>query len=202
MIDDRDDRALGVVLAGGLARRLGGAKATVQLGGGPLVSYALEALAAAGLEAVVVAKADTPLPLLDVPVWIEEPLPRHPAHGIACALERAGRPIVAVGCDTPFLPPPLLSALAELDVPLAIVESAQGLEPLPGRYSPSLAPSLIVASRGNGSLRGAVERLQPHRISVDELRRYGDPAALLLNVNTRDDLRRAETLLEMLPRQL
>src|SRR3712207_8964280 len=35
--------------------------------------WAVDALRAAGLEPVVVAKADTPLPPLDVPVWNDEP---------------------------------------------------------------------------------------------------------------------------------
>lgn len=50
---------LGVVLAGGRGSRLGGAKATAELAGRPLISYPLAALAEAGLEAVVVAKPDT-----------------------------------------------------------------------------------------------------------------------------------------------
>ncbi len=52
---------LGVVLAGGRGSRLGGAKPTADLAGRPLISYALAALAAAGLEAAVVAKPDTDL---------------------------------------------------------------------------------------------------------------------------------------------
>ena len=53
---------LGAVLASGRGSRLGGAKATAELGGRPLISYPLVALAAAGIEAVVVAKGDTELP--------------------------------------------------------------------------------------------------------------------------------------------
>jgi molybdopterin-guanine dinucleotide biosynthesis protein A len=52
---------LGVVLAGGRGSRLGGAKPTAELAGRPLVSYPLAALAAAGLDAVVVAKPGTDL---------------------------------------------------------------------------------------------------------------------------------------------
>ena len=44
------------VLAGGASRRMGAPKACVELGGRPLISYPLEAAAAAGLSAVVVAK--------------------------------------------------------------------------------------------------------------------------------------------------
>src|SRR5439155_10908431 len=63
---------VGVVLAGGAGRRMGGAKATALLAGRPLVAWAVEALRAGGLDEVAVAaKASTVLPALDVPVWLE-----------------------------------------------------------------------------------------------------------------------------------
>ena len=48
-----------MILAGGLGRRIGGAKAVVQLGGRPLISYPLQALQAALGEVAIVAKPDT-----------------------------------------------------------------------------------------------------------------------------------------------
>ena len=59
------------VLAGGASRRMGAPKPLAPLGGRPLISYPLGAAARAGLRAVVVAKADTPLPEVGVPVWGE-----------------------------------------------------------------------------------------------------------------------------------
>ena len=43
----------------------------------------------ARLEAVVVAKPETDLPPLDVPVWEEPEEPSHPLTGIVAALEQA-----------------------------------------------------------------------------------------------------------------
>jgi len=63
----------------------------------------LEALRAALGEVVVVAKRSTPLPELDVPVWIEPDEPRHPRAGIVHALERArGRSVLACAADLPL----------------------------------------------------------------------------------------------------
>jgi CTP:molybdopterin cytidylyltransferase MocA len=56
--------ALVAVLAGGLATRMGTAKASVDLCGRPLISYRLGAVRAAGLEPVVVAKRASRLPPL------------------------------------------------------------------------------------------------------------------------------------------
>jgi|1186.fasta_scaffold916620_2 molybdopterin-guanine dinucleotide biosynthesis protein A len=104
---------VGVVLAGGAGRRMGGAKATALLAGRPLLVWALDALREAGLERrAVVAKRDTVLPELDVPVWIEPDAPRHPLAGVAHALERAGEDIVTLPVDVPLVPVALLRELA------------------------------------------------------------------------------------------
>ena len=104
---------LGAVLAGGAATRLGGAKATVELAGRPLIAYPLEALAQAGIDAVVVAKADSPLPPLEVEVVTEPDEPRHPLAGVVAALEHAGVPrSLVLPCDAPFVSPMLLRVLA------------------------------------------------------------------------------------------
>ena len=71
---------VGVVLAGGLGRRLGGDKAIVELEGRPLLLYPLEALHELCDDVVVVAKRDTMLPPLAgaAELWIEPDEPRHP----------------------------------------------------------------------------------------------------------------------------
>ena len=66
------------VLAGGHGRRVGGDKPALPLAGWPLIAWPLAAARAAGLEAVVVAKAATPLPELDVSVWVEPEQPSIP----------------------------------------------------------------------------------------------------------------------------
>src|SRR3954447_20225099 len=103
----------GVVLAGGVGSRMGGAKATALLAGRPLVAWALDALRDAGFERrAIVAKRDTALPALDVPVWIEPDEPRHPLAGVAYALERAGADdVVTVPVDLPLVAPEVLRAL-------------------------------------------------------------------------------------------
>jgi molybdopterin-guanine dinucleotide biosynthesis protein A len=53
---------IGVVLAGGLGRRIGGAKATVELDHRPLLSYPLEAISAVLPEVAITAKPDSELP--------------------------------------------------------------------------------------------------------------------------------------------
>src|SRR5438477_12761169 len=73
---------VGVILAGGAGRRIGGSKALVKLHGRPLISYPLAAMREALGDIAIVAKADTELPSLPgVTVWIEPDVPRHPLVG-------------------------------------------------------------------------------------------------------------------------
>jgi molybdopterin-guanine dinucleotide biosynthesis protein A len=190
----RTDSAFGAVLAGGRGSRLGGDKAGIELAGRPLVSYPLAAIAAAGLEAAVVAKPGDELPPLAVPVLEEPAEPRHPLCGVVAAL-RMGRPVVAVACDLPFLAPGLIELLAEAREPLVVPVLDGRLHPLLGRYESSLLPELEAALEREEPLTRTVERLGPRLLAEDELARFGDPRRLLFNVNDPDDLREAESLL-------
>jgi molybdopterin-guanine dinucleotide biosynthesis protein A len=187
---------LGAVLAGGRGSRMGGEKATVELRGRPLILYPLEAITEAGLEPVVVAKRGSRLPTLGCRVLHEPDLPRHPLCGIVAALrEAAGRPLVAVGCDMPFLDPGLLAWLGAAPEPLVVPLVGSRLQPLLARYDPSLLPELEAAMERGEPLQRAVEALRPRLIAEPDLARFGDPRRLCFNVNDRAGLERAEALL-------
>jgi molybdopterin-guanine dinucleotide biosynthesis protein A len=190
---------LGAVLAGGAGRRLGGAKAAVELAGRPLVAYPLAALAAAGVEAVVVAKGGSELPELGVAVVVEPEEPRHPLLGIVTALRHGGgRPVLVVACDLPLVPPALLAKLAAPPPqaePLVFAAPGGDPQPLLGRYSPALLPELEAALERREPLRRTVAALSPRLLEDAELAEFGDPAELLLNVNDFVDLDRAGDIL-------
>lgn len=188
--------AVVAVLAGGRSRRMGAAKATVELGGRPLVAWPLAAAARAGLEAVVVAKPGSELPALAVPVWREPAAPSHPLAGLVCALERArGRPVVAVACDMPFLAPELLARLARLEATAAAARVGGRLEPFPGRYTAAALPVLRAALDREAPVREALAELAPAELGEEELRAFGDPARMVVSVNTPAELAAAERLL-------
>jgi molybdenum cofactor guanylyltransferase len=184
-------------MAGGRGTRLGGPKAAVELCGRPLIAYPLAALEAAGIEAVVVAKSDSVLPKLAVPIWHEPDEPAHPLCGIVTALERAGgSPLVVCGCDMPFVTPALITKLAESEHRLVLPHAGDRLHPLLGRYDPELLESLSPALASSRPLQEVVAALDPALIDERELSSIGDPERLLFNVNTPGDLARAEELLE------
>jgi molybdopterin-guanine dinucleotide biosynthesis protein A len=184
---------LGAVLAGGRGSRLGGAKATVELAGRPLISYPLAALAAADLEAFVVAKPSTTVGGIDAVEMVAEPEePVHPLAGIVAALRHAGRPLVILGCDFTFVPAPLLRALALAPEPLVVPAPGGAPQPLVARWTPGLLPDLEAALAREEPLRRTVAALSPRLLDDAELIRFGDPARAFFNVNTPADLRAAE----------
>lgn len=175
-------RVLGAVLAGGEGRRIGGNKAVVELDGRPLISYPLAALREAGFSAFVVAKRDTELPPLDVPVVHDSSDVRHPFAGVLAALDHAAGAVLVVGADMPDLPPQLLCRLAETDPDAAVVvASADGeLQPLCARYATAAREPLERALQAQAPMRATIAALSPVLVACD--------AAAVRNVNTLDDL--------------
>ncbi len=197
---DRGTRAIGAVIAGGHGSRLGGEKASVELGGRPLIAYPLAAVEAAGLEPVVVAKTDSELPPLRCRVIREDREPRHPLCGVLAALDFSeATPLVAVGCDMPFLEAPLLAWLAARAEPLVAPGLDGRILPFPGRYQQSLREGLERALAEERSMGAALGALSPRLLAGPELAAFGDPERLCFNVNTSEDLARAEVLLDRAP---
>jgi molybdenum cofactor guanylyltransferase len=164
------------VLAGGRGSRIGGGKPARPLAGRPLIAWPLEAAVGARLQAVVVAKAGTPLPELDVPVWHEPAEPVHPLLGIIVALERASD-VIAVGCDMPFVTAEALRVLAGTPAPA-------GPEALLARYGREALPALREGLRAQAALRQVFDGLEPGRPPIDPRCRR--------NVNTPRELAQAE----------
>jgi molybdopterin-guanine dinucleotide biosynthesis protein A len=172
---------VGAILAGGLGRRMGGAKPARALAGRPLAAHVADALAAACERVVIVAKAGSELPPLPgVERWDEPDEPRHPAAGIAYALERAGAPLLVCAADMPFVTAAACRTLIEAAPAVAV--SGGRLQPLLGVYEPSAAPSLHAAAKAGAPLTRAVERLQMARVEL--------PEEVVRSIDTAADLER------------
>lgn len=191
---------LGVILAGGQGRRMGGAdKALLRLGGRTLLDRAEErlgpqvadmALSVAGDPA----RFDTAMPMLSDPVeGFAGPL-----AGVLAALDWAAGQradhVVSVAVDTPFFPedlvPRLLLASEGRDPRLALAETTR-LHPAFGLWPVSL----------RGALRQALDRGE-HKVGRwaedhDAARARFPVGAFdpFLNINTPEDLAQAEEIL-------
>jgi molybdenum cofactor guanylyltransferase len=182
---------IAAILAGGASRRMGRPKPAVPLGGRRLIDHPIAAAEAAGLTPLVVARADSELPPLSAGILIEPGPERHPLAGLLAALDHAGgEPIVALGCDMPFVPPGLLRELSRR-APTAI--SAGGVpQPLLASYPPGSRPAIVAARAAGEPARRALARVRPRLLEAEALERFGDPAWIAFNVNTPADRNRAE----------
>jgi molybdopterin-guanine dinucleotide biosynthesis protein A len=190
--------AVGVVLAGGRGKRIGGDKANVAVEGRPLLRWVLAALEAVCPEVAVVAKRDTVLPGLraSTRVWVEPDHPLHPLTGIVHALRSAqGRPVLVCATDLVLLDPGTLRTIVGAAEPerLAVVPFAGGeLQPLCALYQPG---ALRVLQRFEPSTRAqdAAAELDPVVLGFD------DPQPFF-NVNGPEDVLHASAVLRPPPR--
>jgi len=192
------ETAVIAILAGGRGTRLRGGKPQARLHGRPLLSHALSAAQETGLQTIVVAKRDSPLPLISCEVLHEPPTPSHPLCGIVTALRWAEKPVLALGCDMPFLSSRLIDRLARLRGP-AIVTLRGEPQPLLARWTPAQLPALQDALHAALPLRATISglpaQIAPKELDQDALASFGDLESLCFNVNDSDDLSRAEDML-------
>jgi molybdopterin-guanine dinucleotide biosynthesis protein A len=173
------------VLAGGRGTRIGGDKALTRLDGDPLIEHALRCARDAGLDACVVAKHDTRLPALNVPILLEPDRPVHPLRGIVTALHTYPA-VIALACDMPLLLPAVLNRLAAAATEVML--AAPG-EPFPALYTDATLPVLEAALSEQASLRSILAALDAPALA-------GIDTSLLFSVNSSEDLEVARSRLE------
>jgi molybdenum cofactor guanylyltransferase len=185
---------VGVLLAGGAGRRLGGDKARVALAGRPLAQWALGALAEVLDDVVVACRLDTELPALRgvAEAWVEPDGPRGPVGGLSSALREArGRPILACSLNLPLITPAVLRTLLEAPhgAPAVVPQIGDRIEPLVGRWAPAALP-ILAALPPDASLNTAARALRASTVEFDA----DDPAFTC--VHAPEDLLRAAALLD------
>lgn len=189
-----DARVTGVVLAGGASSRFGSPKAAAELAGRPLISYPLDAMRAAGLPVLIVAKADNDLTDLagGAELLVEPDEPRHPLRGIVSALQYATGPIVVCACDMPFVGGGVIKMLAGLPDNLAVAQAGGFPQPMLGRYTPAVLDVLAESLAAEVSVRDTLIRAGARLLPPEALAPFGDPDRIVRDIDTREDLDAAE----------
>jgi molybdopterin-guanine dinucleotide biosynthesis protein A len=119
--------------------------------------------------------------------------------GIYTAVIEAPAPVVCVAWDMPFVSESLIEALAQgleyNDAVLPQSTGRRGVEPLCAAYGPACG-NAIAESLSAGDLRaiGFHDRIKVGILPLEQVRGLADPELLFFNVNTADDLARADQL--------
>jgi len=194
--------ARGAILAGGGATRFGGRpKGLERVGGERILDRLVGTLTAAlGDPPLLVANApDAPSWRPDLRVVPDVRPGLGSLGGIYTAVVEAPAPVVCVAWDMPFVSAELLRRLAgELDRHDAVLpqsDGRRGVEPLCAVYGPACRDA-IAESLDAGDLRaiGFHARIRVSILPLAEVARREDPELLFFNVNTADDLARADEL--------
>ncbi len=192
-------RCTGVILAGGAASRYGGRpKGLERVGGRRVIDRVADALREAADTLLLIANDPTASHWLpDLPVAADVRTNCGSLGGIHAAIVRAGQPVLVVAWDMPFVPAGLLKALrdagAGADAALPESGSRRGVEPLCAYYSPACVPAIERRLDMNDMrVISFFDDVRVERLPEREVRRFGDPAVLFMNVNTPDDLALAE----------
>ena len=194
----------GAVLAGGAASRYGGvAKGLLSVGGARILDRIVERVhAVTGAPPLLVANAPAAAGWRPDLKTIPDARPGFGSlGGIYTAVTAAPEPVLCVAWDMPFVPEALLRALVEgatagsYDAFLPESSGRRGVEPLCAVYGPAAGPA-IARRLETGDLK-AISFHADVRVgilSLAQVRAFGDPDELFFNVNTPDDLERAEAL--------
>jgi molybdopterin-guanine dinucleotide biosynthesis protein A len=119
--------------------------------------------------------------------------------GIYTAVVEAPAPVACVAWDMPFVSESLIRTLAgglrRYDAMLPQSDGRRGVEPLCAAYGPACRDA-IAFSLDAGDLRaiGFHDRIRVGILSLDQVRSLADPELLFFNVNTADDLAKADEL--------
>jgi len=193
----------GAVLAGGAASRYGGApKGLLAVGGRRILDRVVTVVqAVTGTPPLLIANAP------DAASWrpdlktMPDARPGFGSLGGIYTAVTAVAPVICVAWDMPFVPEGLLRALIDgasaghYDAFLPESSGRRGLEPLCAVYSPACGPA-IEQRLAQGDLK-AISFHADVRVgilSLAQVKRFGDPDELFFNVNTPDELARAEAL--------
>jgi len=191
----------GTIIAGGPAKRLGGvAKPFLTGGGRSIAERQLGSLRAAGLSRVfVVANDAAPWTALGVGVVPDLVGGAGPLGGVHAALSAADDcdAVICVAGDLPFVAPALVGALRDRAPAAEVVapKTARGIEPLCARYARGLLADVDArVRRGELAVHELLERRAVDWITVAELAALDPDGRSFFNVNTPEDLARAEAM--------
>lgn len=203
------ERIAGVVLAGGLSRRMGGGdKGLRELGGKPLMLHVIERLGAQASPLAINANGDASrfasfgLPVIpDATADFSGPLAGVLA-GLRWAIEAApgARFIVTAACDTPFFPEDLatklLTAAGGTYPAVVLAVSGEQVHPVFGLWPTALADDLANAlAAGTRKVLHWTDS-HPHFIAEFPMMSVGGKRAdPFFNANTPEELAEAEALL-------
>ena len=191
-----NDEVTGVILAGGMSRRLGRNKALELIGGRSLIGRVIDSVGSVADSVLVIVNDDQRALDLQLPPDVETAVDEYPdtgsLGGIYTGLVNASTPwILVVACDMPFLNKKLLRHMLDqrqdADVVVPMLDGRP--EPTHAAYSKVCIPHIRrrIESR-KLKISGFFDDVAVNSIPQDQVERLDPERFSFFNVNTQDDL--------------
>ena len=179
---------------------MGKPKASLMFKGRPLLHRVIDDLRPEVSEVVVVVAADQHLvsPSPDVRIVTDHEPAHGPLMGLYCGLTASRTDLIlAVACDMPYVSGPLLSAMAELatghDAVMPLFNDRPQL--LHAVYRKSCVATMErLLAQGTHRLGALAEAVNTRYVSAEEWAPFDPDGRAFLNLNTPEELARAEML--------
>jgi molybdopterin-guanine dinucleotide biosynthesis protein A len=193
----------GVIMAGGVSRRLGRNKALEHIGGRTLIERVIDSLAPLTTEVLVVVARPEQARALLLPPSIRVVSDRYPGRGslggIFTGVDASTQPwSLVVACDMPFLNRDLLRHLIDQSTNVdAVVPRLGGQpEPLHALYSKAcLGPMERMLQAGDLKIAPLFEAVRVRYVNEGTIDRIDPRHLSFFNINTKADLEEAQRLL-------
>jgi len=198
-----------VILAGGFSRRFGQNKGLIDLAGKPLILHVVDRVSKVVDETVVVVSSDIQKETIEsllghgANVVVDKHEAQSPLVGSLTGFESAeGEYSLLLPCDTPFISLQVAQFLLDICVNRGAVipKWPNGyIEPLQATYhtKSALTATKKALEQGKLDLRSMIAGLKGVRYVSTMVLRQMDPKLLtFFNINTPEDLKRAEFLLK------
>ncbi len=186
---------VGLVLAGGQGRRLRREKGWHEVGGIPMIERVLDAVAAVVGEVVVVGGERAPAGARFV---ADDSPGAGPLAAIYTGMKAASADVyLVVACDMPFITSELLRHLLVASRGFdAVVPVIGGRDqPLCAAYTCACLPAIVEALAAGGTrVADFFPKVRVCRLDEAEVEQFGPPEVLFFNVNTPEQLARAEQI--------
>ena len=188
------------IQAGGRSSRMGHDKALISLAGRPLIEHVLERIEGLADDLLITTNRPESLRYLGLRLVSDAEPGAGALQGLRTALAHAqGSDLLVIACDMPFMPRPLLEHIIARRGLADIVVPRRGMhfEPLLALYRRESCLPAVEAALARGEQRMVSFYAGLHILAIEggELAQLDPDGQAFFNINTPQDLARAEALL-------
>lgn len=187
------NETIGVILAGGMATRMGSDKALVPFHGEPMIRHVAASLTRAGLDVLVVGRTDGVAGLRTIAD--AGPAGRGPMSGMVTALSASGgRDVFLTAVDQPLLRPETVRAIVATPGDAVIPVAGGHPQVTCALYRMAcLQPAESALERGEMKLRRMLDTVTASYVAEEVWSNWGEDGRSWLSLDTLDAVRAAES---------